>query len=53
MKMTPPLAVAPIVHKDDMRWNPNDDDIDFNSLKGAARPVTTASTHPQHPARIK
>ena len=22
MKVTPPLAVAPITHEDDMRWNP-------------------------------
>ena len=27
MKVTPPLAVAPRVHGDDMRWNPNDDDF--------------------------
>ena len=25
MKVTPPLAVAPIAQEDDMRWNPNDD----------------------------
>ena len=25
MKVTPPLAVAPLAHGDDMRWNPNDD----------------------------
>ena len=24
MKVTPPLAVAPITQDDDMRWNPND-----------------------------
>ena len=30
MKVTPPLAVAPLVHGDDMRWNPNDDGINFN-----------------------
>ena len=30
MKVTPPLAVAPLAHGDDMRWNPNDNDIDFN-----------------------
>ena len=30
MKVTPPLAVAPHVHGDDMRWNPNDDGINFN-----------------------
>ena len=30
MKVTPPLAVAPLAHGDDMRWNPNDDGIDFN-----------------------
>ena len=23
MKVTPPLAVAPITQEDDMRWNPN------------------------------
>ena len=35
MKVTPPLAVAPIaqedVSKDDMRWNPNDGGIVFNN----------------------
>ena len=30
MKVTPPLAVAPLEHGDDMRWNPNDNGIDFN-----------------------
>ena len=32
MKVTPPLAVAPHVHVhgDGMRWNPNDDGINFN-----------------------
>ena len=25
MKVTPPLAVAPIAQEDNMRWNPNDD----------------------------
>ena len=30
MKVTPPLAVALLAHGDDMRWNPNDNDIDFN-----------------------
>ena len=30
MKVTPPLAVAPLAHGDDMRWNPNDDGINFN-----------------------
>ena len=25
MKVTPTLAVAPLAHGDDMRWNPNDD----------------------------
>ena len=30
MKVTPPLAVAPITQEGDMRWNPNDDGIDFN-----------------------
>ena len=28
--VTPPLAVAPLAHGDDMRWNPNDDGINFN-----------------------
>ena len=27
MKVTPPLAVAPLAPEDDMRWNPNDDGI--------------------------
>ena len=30
MKVTPRLAVAPLAHGDDMRWNPNDDGINFN-----------------------
>ena len=30
MKVAPPLAVAPHVHGDDMRWNPNDDGINVN-----------------------
>ena len=30
MKVTPPLAVAPITQEDDMRWNPNDDGIVVN-----------------------
>ena len=30
MKVTPPLAVAPLAHGEDMRWNPNDIGIDFN-----------------------
>ena len=30
MKVTPPLAVAPITQDDDMRWNPNDHGIVSN-----------------------
>ena len=30
MKVTPPLAVAPVTQEDDMRWNANDDGIVFN-----------------------
>ena len=30
MKVTPPLAVESLAHGDDMRWNPNDNGIDFN-----------------------
>ena len=30
LKVTPPMAVAPLAHGDDMRWNPNDDGINFN-----------------------
>ena len=30
MKVTPPLAVAPLAHGEDMRWEPNDDGINFN-----------------------
>ena len=30
VKVTPPLAVAPLAQEDDMRWNPNDDGIVFN-----------------------
>ena len=32
MKVTPPLAVAPVTQEDDMRWNPNDDGIVFSPL---------------------
>ena len=55
MKVTPPLAVAPLAHGDDMRWNPNDDGINSNpsTNKGAARPDTTASGAAQHHSRIK
>ena len=31
MKVTPPLAVASLARGDDMRWNLNDNGIDFNS----------------------
>ena len=30
-KVTLPLAVVPLAHGDDIRWNPNDDGINFNS----------------------
>ena len=30
MKVTQPLAVASLAHGDDMRWNTNDNGIDFN-----------------------
>ena len=30
LKMTPPLAVAPLAHGENMRWDPNDDGIIFN-----------------------
>ena len=30
MKVTPPLAVAPLAHGEDLRWNPNDNGINFN-----------------------
>ena len=30
LRMTLPLAVAPPAHREDMRWNPNDDGINFN-----------------------
>ena len=29
MKVTPPLAVAPLAQEDAMRWNPNDDGINM------------------------
>ena len=29
MKVTPPLAVAPLAQEYDMRWNPNDDGINM------------------------
>ena len=30
LRVTPPLAVAPLAHGEDMRWNPNDDGINCN-----------------------
>ena len=27
LSVTPPLAVAPLAHGEDMRWDPNDDGI--------------------------
>ena len=30
LRVTPPLAVAPLAHGEDMRWNLNDDGINFN-----------------------
>ena len=55
VKVTPPLAVAPITQDDDMRWNPNDDGIVVNDdgivsnpYKGAARPITTPITTYHH-----
>ena len=30
LRVTLPLAVAPLAHGEDMRWNPNDDDDDIN-----------------------
>ena len=30
MKVTPPLSVAPLAHGDDMRWNSNDNGINFS-----------------------
>ena len=57
MKVTPPLAVAPLAQENDLRWNLNvtcDETLKpSGELKGAARPITTASALPQHPTRIK
>ena len=55
MKVTPPLAMAPITQDDDM-CDGNRMMMDFvmalfPTLKGAARPITTASAPPQHPTR--
>ena len=30
LKVTPPLAVAPLAHGGDMQWDPSDDGINFN-----------------------
>ena len=30
LKVTLPLAVAPLAHGGDMQWNPSDDGINFN-----------------------
>ena len=29
LRVTPPLAVAPLAQEDDMRWNPSDDGINM------------------------
>ena len=29
LRVMPPLAVAPLAHGEDMRWDPNDDGISF------------------------
>ena len=41
MKVTPPLAVAPITQEDDMRWNPNDDN-DPMQQRSFSKRMTTA-----------
>ena len=43
MKVTPPLAVAPITQDDDMRWNPN-------ASYGAACDVAQGTPPRQRPA---
>ena len=48
MKVTPPLAVAPIAQEDDICDGTRMTTALFSTLKGAARPITTASMHPQH-----
>ena len=53
MKVTPPLAVAPLAHGDDMRWNPRTTTVSISTPEGAARPGTTASGAAQHHSRIK
>ena len=50
MKVTPPLAVAPHVHGDDMRWNPNDDGINFNP-KGCCAPEHHYKCRPATPLK--
>ena len=57
MKVTPPLAVAPLAPEDDMRYaverGTRTTTASTSTLKGAVRPSTTASALPQHPSRIK
>ena len=61
MKVTPPLAMAPVTQDEDMRWNPNDNYplqqrsfsnrmmmALFPTLKGAARPIITQITTYHH-----
>ena len=51
MKVTPPLAVAPITQDDDMRWNPNVVAVAFwNSSYGAACDVAQGTPPRQRPA---
>ena len=45
MKVTPALAMASLAHGDDVRWNPNDNGIDFNPYKGT--PQTSDTTDSQ------
>ena len=44
MKVTPPLAVAPLAQEDDMQWNPNDDGINMYPY-GSRAPTAPKSGH--------
>ena len=59
LRVTPPLAVAPLAHGEDMRWDLNDDGINFNPLhvslcicKGDIRPGITVRGSIQHPSTM-
>ena len=54
LSATPPLAAAPLAHRKNMRWNPNDDGINFNPSGRYSPGQHCERVHAsmQHPSRI-